>query len=163
MTTTHLPTMPLNLDAVTPTTPSTEKPGKVAIPCRQLKLFSTRRNLRLGSKQTKPIGSPQTRTNAVQDNANRTDDSRQHISRIYKRYLASLAIRNSEKTAALRLSSTDENSKRYPFLARKSKVSYGSVIGSIRKPTLKYGLTEGNHTENKDRKEVTFNHRSRQS
>lgn len=154
--------MPLNLNAVTPTAPNTEKPGKTAISCRQLKLFSTTRNLR--SRQTKRTRTPQTCTNAVQDNANRTEDSWQHTSRIYKPYLASLAIHNCEKTAALRISSTLENAKRYPFVARKSNVSPGSVISSITKPVLKCGLTKGNTVpENKDRKQVTFNHRSRQS
>lgn len=154
--------MPLNLNAVTTTTPNTEKPGKTAISCRQLKLFSTTRNLR--SRQAKPMRSPQTLTNAVQDNANRTEDSRLDTSRIHKPYLASLAIRNSEKTAALRISSTLENMERYPFVAGKSNVSPGSEIGSITKPVLKCGLTKGSTVpENKDRKQVTFNHQSRQS
>lgn len=153
--TSNLPTMPLNLNAVAPTTPN-----KTAISCRQLKLFSTTRNFR--SRQA--VRSPQTRTNAVQDNANRTEDSRQDTSRIHKPYLASLAIHNSEKTAALRISSTLENMKRYPFVARKSNVSPGSEIGSITKPVLKCGLTKGSTVpENKDRKQVTFNHQSRQS
>ncbi|XP_068680052.1 MAP/microtubule affinity-regulating kinase 4-like [Montipora foliosa] len=156
----NLPSVPLVLNAVTPTPPTVEKPVKTAIPCRQLKLFSAPRTSQQGSNQTKLNTAAQTHT-AVQESAKRLTDLKS-----YDPYLASLAIHNSEKTATLRLSSAMENSKRYPFIRQKGDVQYDSVIRSIRKPNIKGGLRirKGNTAaENRDRKQVTFIHGSRQS
>ena len=161
----NLPSVPLVLNAVTPTPPTVEKPVKTAVPCRQLKLFSAPRTSQQGSNQTKLNTAAQTHT-AVQESAKRLTDPRSQTFKSYDPYLASLAIHNSEKTATLRLSSAMENSKRYPFIRQKGDVQYDSVIRSIRKPNIKGGLRirKGNTAaENRDRKQVTFIHGSRQS
>ena len=152
----NLPSVPVYFNTVTPNPPKTERPVKTTVPCRQINLFSKEsvQAPQQESKQIKLTTTAQTHTTAGQDSAKRLAGSQG--STLYKPYLMSLALQNSEKTGVRRVPVTMETAKRYPL----EKTGYAAVFnrpGSLRNPNLTNGLRKGSAAaENVDRKRVRF-------
>lgn len=154
----NLPSVPVYFNTVTPTPPKTEKPVKTAVPCRQLNLFSkesVQPPLQEG-KQIKLTTTSQTHRTAGQDSAKRLTGSASQGPTLYKPYLMSVALQNSEKRGVRRFPVTRETAKRYPL----ERTGYAAVFnrpGSLRNPNLTNGLRKGSTAaENVDKKRVRF-------
>lgn len=115
--TANLPSVPVPVNNLTPSPPTSEKPVKTTVPWRQTNLFSKEpvRNLQLDSQETQATATAQTHTTAGQD-SRASADTEPRATKTYKPYLMSLALQNrsSEKARALRLPASRESSERYP-------------------------------------------------
>lgn len=166
----NLPSIPVYLNTLTPSPPTTEKSVKNTVPSRQLNLFSRERmcSPQVDPKETRPTASAQVDESAGQERSG--SDLEPQETRTYKPYLVNLALQNSAKTRPLRLSTTKEISQRYPKAKKVEKLhefglknlrackGKGKAHNSlIRNQNLRGALRKGSTTVgNTGRKQVRF-------
>ena len=167
----NLPSVPVCLNTVVPTPPTTEKPAKAktAVPLRHLNMFSKEpvRGPQLGSKQTKAATTVQKQTTTGRDSARRYTEPQLQDSEAKKPYSMNLALsQNSGKTTIARLQETRTNSERYPKAKHvdNSNLKGKAYTSLSTKSTLRTGLRKVNTAvENMDSKRVRFQQESLQS
>lgn len=111
----NLPSVPVYLNALTPSPPTTEKSVKNTVPWPQLNLFAreTTCSPQVDPKETRPTANAQVNKSAGQERSRTPSDLGPQETKTYKPYLMKLALQNSAKTRPLRLSTTRESSERY--------------------------------------------------
>lgn len=166
----NLPSIPVYLNTLTPSPPTTEKSVKNTVPSRQLNLFSRERmcSPQVDLKETRPTASAQVDESAGQERSG--SDLEPQETRTYKPYLVNLALQNNAKTRPLKLSTTRESSRRYPKAKQVEKL-HGFGLNNlrackgngkahtslIRNQNLRGALRKGSTTVgNTERKQVRF-------
>lgn len=166
----NLPSIPVYLNTLTPSPPTTEKSVKNTVPSRQLNLFSRERmcSPQVDLKETRTTASAQVDESAGQERSG--SDLEPQETRTYKPYLVNLALQNSAKTRPLKLSTTRESSRRYPKAKQVEKLhEFGlnnlrackgkgkAHTSLIRNQNLRGALRKGSTTVgNTERKQVRF-------
>lgn len=160
----NLPSIPVYLNTLTPSPPTTEKSVKNTVPSRQLNLFSRERmcSPQVDPKETRPTASAQVDEYAGQERSG--SDLEPQETRTYKPYLVNLALQNSAETRPLRLSTTKESSQRYPKAKQVGLNNLRACKGKgkahtslIRNQNLRGALRKGSTTVgNTEKKQVRF-------
>lgn len=164
----NLPSVPVRLDTLTPTPPTTEKPVKTTVPGRQMNFFS-KEPVREESQQTRVTIPAHTQTTAGQDRITPAEREQQ-TAKPCKPYLMRLPFENrgGERARVLRLPTSRENSERYPKVKQVVNRSLpsnrkGRLQTSSHKSNLRGGLKKISVSSGLDRKQVRFQQDTRQT
>lgn len=164
----NLPSVPVRLDTLTPTPPTTEKPVKTTVPGRQMN-FISKEPVREESQQTRVTVPAHTHTTAGQDRITPAEREQQ-TAKPCKPYLMRLSFENrgSERARVLRLPTSRENSERYPKVKQVVNRTLpsnrkGRLQTSSHKSNLRGGLKKTSVSSGLDRKQVRFQQDTRQT